>query len=53
MKTLAKYHACNQCVIGEETFENILSGAFEKRAPGPVLEEDMVRSQLRNASNSS
>ena len=24
MKTLAKYHTCNQCVIGEKTFKNIL-----------------------------
>ena len=26
MKTLAKYHVCNQCVIGEKTFKNILIG---------------------------
>ena len=26
MKTLAKCHACNHCVIGEKTFENILIG---------------------------
>ena len=26
MKTLAKYHACNHCVIGEKTFKNILIG---------------------------
>ena len=26
MKTLAKYHVCNRCVIGEKTFENILTG---------------------------
>ena len=26
MKTLAKCHACNHCVIGELTFENILIG---------------------------
>ena len=26
MKTLAKYHACNDCVIGEKTFKNILIG---------------------------
>ena len=32
MKTLAKYHVCNRCVIGEKTFKNILIG---KRAPGP------------------
>ena len=24
MKTLAKYHVCNHCVIGEKTFQNIL-----------------------------
>ena len=26
MKTLAKYNACNHCVIGEKTFKNILIG---------------------------
>ena len=26
MITLAKYHACNHCVIGEKTFKNILNG---------------------------
>ena len=26
MKTLAQYHVCNHCVIGEKTFENILIG---------------------------
>ena len=26
MKTLAKYHVCNHCVIGEKTFKNILVG---------------------------
>ena len=26
MKALAKYHACNHCVIGEKTFKNILIG---------------------------
>ena len=26
MKTLAKYHVCNSCVIGEKTFKNILIG---------------------------
>ena len=26
MKTLAKYHICNHCVIGEKTFKNILIG---------------------------
>ena len=26
MKTLAKYHVCNHCVIGEKTFTNILIG---------------------------
>ena len=26
MKTLSEYHACNHCVIGEETFKNILIG---------------------------
>ena len=26
MKTLAKYHVCNRCVIGEKTFKNILNG---------------------------
>ena len=26
MKILAKYHACNHCVIGENTFKNILIG---------------------------
>ena len=43
MKTLAKYHACNHCVIGEKTFRNIVNGTFEKRAlerpgnfPGPI-----------------
>ena len=31
MKTLAKNHVCNHCVIGEKTFENILIG------PGKLL----------------
>ena len=35
MKTLAKYHVCNHFVIGEKTFKNILTGTFERRAPGP------------------
>ena len=26
MKTSAKYHVCNRCVIGEKTFKNILNG---------------------------
>ena len=26
MNTLAKYHVCNHCVIGEKTFKNILIG---------------------------
>ena len=26
METLAKYHVCNHCVIGEKTFKNILFG---------------------------
>ena len=26
MKTLAKYHVCNHCVIGAKTFKNILIG---------------------------
>ena len=26
MKTLAKYHTCNHCVIDEKTFKNILIG---------------------------
>ena len=26
MNTLAKYHVCNHCVIGEKTFQNILIG---------------------------
>ena len=26
MKTLAKYHVSNQCVIGGKTFKNILIG---------------------------
>ena len=26
MKTLAKCHVCNHCVIGEKTFKNILIG---------------------------
>ena len=26
MITLANYHACNHCVIGEKTFKNILIG---------------------------
>ena len=29
MKTLAKYHVCNHCVIGEKTFKNILFGPFK------------------------
>ena len=26
MNTLAKYHVCNHCVIGEKMFQNILIG---------------------------
>ena len=26
MKTLAKYHVSNHCVIGEKTFKNVLIG---------------------------
>ena len=26
MITLAKYHTCNHCVVGEKTFKNILIG---------------------------
>ena len=26
MKTLAKYHVCNHCVIGKKTFKNMLIG---------------------------
>ena len=26
MKTLVKYHACNHCVIGKNTFKNTLIG---------------------------
>ena len=26
LKTLAKYHVCNHCVIGEKTLKNILIG---------------------------
>ena len=32
MKTLAKYHVCNHCVIGEKTFKNILIGP--DKSPG-------------------
>ena len=31
MKTLAKYHVCNRCVIGEKTFKNILTGTVSYR----------------------
>ena len=31
MKTLAKFHACNHCVIGEKTFKNILIGPLSYR----------------------
>ena len=39
MKTLAKYDACNHCVIGEKSFKNILIGPgklrdFRVTAPG-------------------
>ena len=35
MKTLAKYHVYNHCVIGKKTFKkNIFTGTFKKRAPG-------------------
>ena len=33
MKTLAKYNACNHCVIGENTFKNMLIVPGE--LPGP------------------
>ena len=26
MKTMAKYNACDHCVIGEKTFKNIIIG---------------------------
>ena len=31
MKTLAKYHVCNHCVIGDKTFKNILIGPVSYR----------------------
>ena len=42
MKTMAKYHVCNHCVIGEKTFKNKLTGRLSIRpfAPktSPVVE---------------
>ena len=44
MKTLATYHVCNHCVLGEKTFKNILFGLgcyrdFRETGPwGPFLE---------------
>ena len=42
METLAKYHVCNHCVIGEKTFKNILIGpgklpGLSRNGPGPRL----------------
>ena len=39
MKTLAKYHVCYHCVIGEKTFKNILTSPvsyrdFRETGPG-------------------
>ena len=44
MKTLAKYHVCNHCIIGEETFKNILiepgklPGLSRNGPQGPVVQ---------------
>ena len=48
MKTLAKYHICNHCVIGEKTFKNILIGPiklpadFRETAPWAVNRTNTV-----------
>ena len=31
MKTLAKFHVCNHCVIGENTFKKYFSGPVSYR----------------------
>ena len=35
MKTMAKYHVCNPCVIGEKTFKNKLTGRLSVRPFAP------------------
>ena len=37
MKTLANYHVCNHCVIGEKTFTNILIGPGKGRTIRKVM----------------
>ena len=44
MKTLAKYHACNNCVIGESTFKNILIGPG--KLPGLSRNGHQIPSEL-------
>ena len=50
MKTLAKYHVCNHCVIGEKTFQNILIGPYKLPGlsrNGPLdLEDPIKKKQL-------
>ena len=55
MKTLANYHVCNHCVIGEKTFQNILIGPgklpeLSRNGPlgtklysGPILASEQIR----------
>ena len=46
MKTLAKYNACNHCVIGEKTFKNILIG------PGKMTSAQVVETSVKVTPNS-
>ena len=50
MKTLAKYHVCNHCVIGEKHFKIYLSGpvsyrVFRETGPRSVVVASVVGKQ--------
>ena len=49
MKTLAKYHVCNHCVIGEKIFKNILIGPG--KLPGPSRKGPQARIYLHSFTN--
>ena len=56
METLAKYHVCNHCVIGEKTFRNILIGPGntpEHARNGHEIHEIHLntKGKLRNTTN--
>ena len=46
MKTLAKYHVCNHCVIGKKTFQNVPIGP--SKLPGLLRNGPMALCLLQN-----